>query len=314
MEENGKEISVIIPVYKAQECLPELYKRLIQSLEQFTKSFEIIFIEDCGGDLSWEIIKSIGNDDPRVKGIQFSRNFGQHPGIFAGLDLCDGEWVVIMDCDLQERPEDIEKLYQRAKEGYDIVLTSRKNRQHGMMKIFWAKVFYWLYEFFTDTTVDGSLGSFSLLSKKVVHVLRQIKEQSRSHSSLVYFKWLGFRTSCIEVDHAARFAGGSSYSMSRLFKLGINSIIAYSNKPLRISIWFGFVIATAAILFACNLVLKYIMQGIGVEGWTTVVVSIWLLAGLGFINMGIMGLYIGKIFEETKERPIYVIGESINIK
>lgn len=314
MEDRGVEISVVIPVYKAQECLQELYIRLTKSLEELTSSFEIILIEDCGGDLSWEIIKSIGNRDSRVKGIQFSRNFGQHSGISAGLDLSVGEWVVIMDCDLQERPEDIGKLYQRAKEGYDIVLTSRKNRKHGRMKIFWAKVYYWLYEYFTDTAVDGSLGNFTMLSKKVVHTLRTIKEQSRSYATLVYFKWLGFHTTCIEIEHEARFAGKSSYSMLRLMKMGINSIVAYSNKPLRMSIWFGFSIALAAILFACYLVLRYIMQGIGVEGWTTVVVSIWLLAGLGFINMGIMGLYIGKIYEETKERPIYVIGESVNVK
>jgi len=304
---NPIHISVVTPVYGCSTSLESLYKRLLTTLSQITENFEIIMVNDASPDDAWETIKSLSSQDSRVKGINFSRNFGQHRAITAGLDYANGDWVVVMDCDLQDQPEEITKLYHKAQEGYDIVFGRRINRQDNIFKKLSSKIFYKIFDYFTETSTDESIANFSIISQKVLHAIKQYKEQNRSYA--LFVNLLGFKRINIEIEHAQREEGKSSYTLSKLINLAIDGIVSQSNKPLKLSIKFGFIISFSAFLYAIWLTIRYLVYGINVEGWTSVMVSIYLISGLLFLNLGFIGLYIGKIFDETKNRPLYIIDD-----
>jgi dolichol-phosphate mannosyltransferase len=298
-------ISVVIPVYKAEDFLHELYQRLKDSLEKISKDFEIILVEDCGGDASWTIIKELVQQDPRVKGIQFSRNFGQHYGITAGLDYCDGDWVVVMDCDLQDRPEEIPRLYLKAREGYEIVLARRSKRKHSSLKRLTSWLFYKTFNYIADLNYDPQVGNFRIISRKVVINFRFIREQLRFFGGLV--DWMGFPTTSIEVEHDKRLFGKSTYTFTKLWKLAMDTILAYSDKPLRLSVKFGFLISFTAFICGFCIILHSLIYGSMVSGWASLIVSLYFLSGLIIVNLGIIGIYLGKAFDEAKKRPLYII-------
>jgi len=299
------QISVIIPVYKAENCLDELYLRLKSTLEVMTPDFEIVLIEDCGGDNSWQIIERLATSDPRVRGIQFSRNFGQHYGITAGLDFCHGDWVVVMDCDLQDRPEEIPRLYAKTQEGYDVVLARRGIRRDPPLKRITSWLFYKIFSYLTDIKYDGNSGNFRILSRKVVENFRHMREQLRFFGGLV--QWMGFPTASIEVEHAVRFEGKSTYSFSRLWKLASEIIIAYSDKPLRLAIRLGFVMAFISFCYGTYILGHALLYGSPVPGWNSLIVSLYFIGGIIISILGIIGIYLGKTFDESKKRPLYII-------
>lgn len=298
-------ISVVIPVYKAENCLDELYARLITSLTKISEDFEIILIEDCGDDGSWQKIENLSKQDARVKGIQFSRNFGQHYGITAGIDICQGDWTVVMDCDLQDRPEEIPQLYKKASEGFDIVLARRGKRSDSLAKRVTSAAFYKFFSYLADIKYDGQIGNFRIISKKVVINLRSFKEQLRFFGGLV--TWMGFSTGFIDVKHDERFEGNSSYSFKKLWKLAGDTIIAYSDKPLRLAIRLGFLISTFSFIYGVYTVFQFLMHGSPIAGWSSVIVSLYLLGGIIISLLGVIGIYLGKTFDETKRRPLYII-------
>jgi glycosyltransferase involved in cell wall biosynthesis len=301
-------ISVVIPVYKADDCLIELYRRIKSSLGLITRNYEIILVEDCGGDNSWPIIKELSKKDPRVKGIQFSRNFGQHYGITAGLDYSNGRWVIVMDCDLQDRPEEIPRLYNKAKEGYDIVVAKRKNRKHAIMNRFASYLFYKVFSFLTDINYDGEVGNFRIISRKVTSTFCGMREQLRFFGG--HISWMGFKTASIEVEHSKRHSGSSSYSYSKLFKLAFDTIIAFSDKPLRISVRLGFLISTFSFFWGSYIFYNAITKGSNVLGWSSLMVSIFFIGGIIITNLGVIGIYLGKIYEEAKNRPLYIVNST----
>ncbi len=305
-------ISIVTPVYKAEDCLNELYLRLKSSLETITTDFEIIMVEDCGGDNSWEIIKELVRQDARVKGIQFSRNFGQHYGITAGLDHCRGDWVVVMDCDLQDQPEEITRLYYKAQEGYDIVLARRVDRQDSFGKKLSSYFYYKVLEHLTEGKHDHTIANFGIYSHQVIQKFSQFKERDRLFPLIV--KILGFNTTTIDVEHAKRFAGKTSYSLYKQIVLAIDGIVSQSHKLLTYSIKVGFIFAVSALGYALYLAVRYVMWQVPIEGWTSIMVSIYFLFGLLFVNLGIMGLYIGKVFDESKQRPLYIIKHTTGFK
>lgn len=298
-------LSVVVPVYKAEDCLDELYNRLRAALAVISEDFEILLIEDCGGDRSWEVIERLSQADVRVKGVQFSRNFGQHYGITAGLDLCDGDWVVIMDCDLQDRPEEIPKLYHKAQEGYDVVLANRGVRNHPLLKRAVSWVFYRVFSWLSEIPNDGNAGNFRIISRKVVKQYRLVRENLRFFGGII--NWLGFPTATVDVVHDERFAGESSYNFRKLIKLATETIIAHSDKPLRLSIKFGFVMAFFSLCFGIYIVCRSVFYGIPVLGWSSLIVSLYFIGGIIIAILGIIGIYLGKTFDETKKRPLYVI-------
>lgn len=301
-------ISIVIPVYKAEECLDELYLRLKNSIEKISKEFEIILVEDCGGDNSWEIIKCLAKTDARVRGMQFSRNFGQHYGITAGLDICQGNWVVVMDCDLQDRPEEIPRLYAKAQEGFDVVLARRGRRSDSLRKRFTSWLFYKIFNYLADMDYDGETGNFRIISRNVVISFRQMREQLRFFGGLV--AWMGYPTASIDVQHDERFSGQTSYTFRKLWKLASETIIAYSDKPLRLSIRFGFAISIISFIYGGYIVYRSLFQNIPVQGWSSVIVSLYFLGGIIISTLGIVGIYLGKAFDEMKQRPLYIIGST----
>lgn len=302
-------ISIIIPVYNAEDCIEELYRRLGASLETITSDYEIIMVEDCGEDQSWEMIEKMAQQDERVKAIQFSRNFGQHSGITAGLDYCDGDWVVVMDCDLQDRPEEIPRLYNKAQEGYDVVLARRGKRNDSPLKRLSSWLFYKIFNYFTDMNYNEQVGNFRIISRKVVLNFRMLGEQHHFFGALV--NWLGFPTTSIDVQHGKRFAGESSYDFCKLCKLAINAIISYSYKPLRISVNLGLLLSFASFFYGIYIVIRAILFGTPILGWSSLMVSIYFIGGFIIFNLGIIGVYIGKNLDESKRRPLYVIRRKI---
>lgn len=298
-------ISVVIPVYKAEKCLDELYARLNVSLSNISKFYEIILVEDCGGDHSWEKITEISQKDARVKGIQFSRNFGQHYGITAGLDVACGDWVVVMDCDLQDAPEEIPRLYAKAQEGFDIVLASRTNRQDGFWKKATSTVFYKVFSYLADTPYDGSHGNFRIMSKAVVENFKAMREQLRFFGGLV--QWMGFPTTSLEVIHHERLEGRSSYTYKKLIKLATDTIIAFSDKPLRVAIKFGFLMSFASFGYGLYIFTRAFYHGSSVEGWSSLIVSIYFIGGIIISMLGVIGIYLGKAFDQMKNRPLYIV-------
>ncbi len=302
-------ISVVSPVYGCCGSLRELYERLNQSLSSISEDFEIVFVNDASPDNSWDVIKELVQQDSRVKGINLSRNFGQHKAIAAGIHHAQGDWVVVMDCDLQDQPEEIIKLYNKAQEGYDAVFGQRIGRQDSRKKRWASRAFIAVYDYLSDSKTDPTIGNFSIISRKVVEGLKQFKEQHHAYTFFVI--WLGFKRTYVEIEHAKREVGTSSYNFKRLIQLAMDNIVSQSNKLLRMSIKFGFGLASFSALYAIYLVIKYFVTDEIVPGWTSVMVSIYFIGGLLFANLGLIGLYIGKIFDETKGRPLYVIDEII---
>ena len=310
MSERAVTISVVIPVYQAEACLHELHERLTSVLRTLGPDYEIVLVEDRGQDRSWEVIREIAGKDPRVKAARLSRNFGQHHAIAAGLDMCKGEWVVIMDCDLQDRPEEIPRLYEKALSGHDIVLARRAERQDGVVKRLFSKTFYAVLSYLTETRMDPSIGSFRIMSRKVVRELSKMHEQTRFFGGLV--NWLGFSSTTVDVEHAPRMHGKTSYNLKKLVRLAVGAILAFSDKPLRLAVQLGFLISFLSMCFGVYAVITKLMHPSVQLGWTSLIVSIYFMGGLVIGVIGICGLYIGKIFEEVKRRPLYVIDEKIN--
>ena len=308
MSHSLPHISVVIPVYKAERCLDELYGRLKVALESVTPSFEIVLVEDCGGDNSWQVIERLAAADSRVRGIQFSRNFGQHYGITAGIDHCNGDWVVVMDCDLQDRPEEIPHLYAKAQEGSDIVLARRGVRQDPVLKRAPSWLLYKLFSYLADIEYDGETGNFRIMSRKVTESFCQMREQLRFFGGLV--QWVGFPTASIEVEHAERFEGNSTYTFAKLWKLAAESIIAYSDKPLRLAVRFGFMMALFSFCYGLYILGHALFYGSPIPGWNSLIVSLYFIGGIIISILGIIGIYLGKTFDESKKRPLYIVRRS----
>jgi glycosyltransferase involved in cell wall biosynthesis len=309
MRSNPK-ISVISPVYGCGNCLNHLYARLINSLEQISPDFEIILVNDSSPDDSWEIVKELCGKDKRVIGINLSRNFGQHYAITAGLDQSRGDWVVVMDCDLQDRPEEIPALYQKAMEGYDVVFAQRIKRRDNIFKRATSKLFHKTLSFLTNTEIDASIANFGIFSSSVIKAVCSMREQLRWFPTFV--NWVGFKNTKIPVEHSKRDNGRSGYTFKKLIDLAFNVLVLNSNKPLKLVLMFGFLVSFASIAYALIVFIRYLMGDVVVLGWASLVISIWFLSGVIIFVMGIVGIYIGKIFDQIKERPLYIIKDRIN--
>jgi len=304
--------SIVSPVYRAEGIVEELVLRLTQSLSTVTDNFEIILVNDASPDNSWQKILEVAKKDSRVKGVNLSRNFGQHYAISAGLSLTKGEWVVVMDCDLQDVPEEIPNLYNKAIEGFDIVFAKRMYRIDNFFKKLSSTLFHLTFHFFSGIKTDKTIANFGIYNRKVIEEFNKMPERSRSFPSLI--SYLGFKTTAISVKHAPRFAGESSYTFAKLIQLSFDVTIANSNKPLKIAVELGFFLAAISFLLAVYNLVAYLAGFIQVPGFTTTIFSIWFVGGLLLAMLGIVGLYVGKIFDQVKGRPLYVISEKVNFE
>ena len=305
-------LSVITPVYLSMNSLIPLYEKVTETvscLSDFT-DYEIIMVEDCGGDDSWEVIEQLASKDPHVKGVTLSRNFGQHHAITAGLDLCNGDWVVVMDCDLQDDPSAIAKLWQKAKEGYEVVNVRRQKRKDSLVKRVRSRVYHAILDWLSGMSYDPQVANYRMMSRKVVDAYITMRESTRAMGLQIH--WLGFSTDSIEIPHSVRHEGKSSYTLKKLIALAFDVAVSYSNKPLYISIAFGLIISLTSLVISLWFFIRFYLWHIPVTGWTSLMVSIWFLSGVIMANMGILGIYIGKVYNETKSRPIYAIAKRVN--
>lgn len=307
MKLNNPHISVVIPVYNSESCLPELYSRLKETLEAITADFEIIMINDGSPGNDWDAILKLAETDKRVKGISFSRNFGQHYAITAGLDYSSGEWVVVMDCDLQDQPEEIGRFYQKALAGFDTVVGKRNNRQDSFTKKFFSKIFYRFFSYLTDTKQNGEIANYGIYHRNVINTVLSMRENLRFFPTMI--KWAGFKYTSIDIAHGLRKGGVTGYSFTKLCKLAFNVVIAFSDKPLRLTVKLGLTMSFISFVYALFIVIRALMGIKGIEGWASIFVSVWFISGLIIFILGIIGIYISRIFEEVKKRPIYVVRE-----
>ena len=303
-------ISIVSPVYGAEKIIPELVRRIVLAVTKITDDYEIILVEDCGTDNSWQAIEKEACNNPKIKGYKLSRNFGQHYAITAGLDQANGDWVVVMDCDLQDRPEEILNLYSKAQEGYEVVLAKRIERQDHFLKRLFSKLFYRTLGYLTGSKIDESIANFGIYKRNVVDAIISLRESIRFFPTMV--RWVGFSSTSIPVQHAEREEGSSSYNFKRLINLGLDIILAYSDKPIRLLIKSGIVISILSFVFAVIFFIEWMGGSIKVLGYTSLIISIWFFSGLILMTLGLVGLYVGKIFEGVKNRPIYIINKKIN--
>lgn len=304
-------ISVVSPVYKAPKILPELLARLEFSLSEITESFEVILVDDGCPCYSWSVIEELAQKYSFVKGLKLSRNFGQHYAITAGLDHAKGEWVVVMDCDLQDQPEEISKLYKEAQNGFDIVLAARENRKDNHVKKLFSKFFYWSLSYLSGAKYDHRVANFGIYYHKVITAINQFREPIRYFPGLV--QYVGFKSTTININHAFREEGKSSYSLNKLVKLALDVILAYSDKPLRIIIKLGLLISSMSFVYVSFSLWQWYNDMITVPGYTSLIASFWFLSGVLISILGVIGLYLGKTFEAVKSRPIYLISEFRNV-
>ena len=298
-------ISIVIPVYGCGDCLSELCSRLSSTLSSISHDYEIFLVNDASPDGAWELINQLSKEDERIKGINLSRNFGQHIAITAGLDLARGDWVVVMDCDLQHRPEEISRLYEKVMEGYDMAVGMRTLRNDSALKKLGSRVFYRVLAYLTDTKIDDRLTNFGIYSQKTVRAITALREQNRAFGLLAL--WVGFRRAEIGIEHASRPYGTSAYTLRRMMSLALDSILSHSDRPLRLTVKFGLFLSFFSFLYAIWILMRYFFWETPVAGWSSIIVSIYFTAGLLMGSVGVVGLYVGKIFSEVKGRPLYLI-------
>ncbi|NOU47048.1 MAG: glycosyltransferase family 2 protein [Bacteroidales bacterium] len=303
-------LTIVSPVYQAELILSELVDRIEVAVVKITNDFEIILVEDCSSDNSWDVIEQIALRNKRVKGIKLSRNFGQHYAITAGLDQSKGEWIVVMDCDLQDQPEEIINLFNKTKEGFDIVLARRIDRKDALAKRLFSKLFYQTLGYLTGSEQDEKVANFGIYRRSVIDAVIGMRESIRYFPTMI--KWVGFRSTKLNVDHDERFEGKSAYNLKRLFKLATDIILAYSDKPIRLLIKTGLFISGGSFIIAIVYFVKWLQGDISVLGYTSLIISVWLLSGFIIATLGVVGLYVGKTFEGVKNRPIYIIEKKVN--
>lgn len=303
-------ISVVSPVYRGEKMVAQLVQRIAASVRTITPDYEVILVNDASPDGSWPEIMKACRADIRVKGINLSRNFGQHAALSAGLANATGEWVVVMDCDLQDRPEEIPALYAKAQEGWDMVRARRVNKQFGFFKKLSSRLYHSIFDWLSGQKTDPAIGNFGIYSAAVVAEFNKMPEYSRTFESLL--NYLGFSSTCIDVEHAPRAEGKSSYSFSKLLSVSLNASISNTNKPLKMAVGLGIGMSVLSFCLALYNVIAKLVGIITIQGYTTPVFSIWFVGGLILLIVGITGLYIGKIFDQTKGRQVYIVKDKIN--
>lgn len=298
------DISIVSPVYNASLILPKLVQEIEKVMVEMEVTYEIILVDDRSPDNSWKIMQDLSVTNLNLKIFRLSRNFGQHPAIMAGLSKANGQWVVVMDCDLQDQPKEIKKLYDKARQGYDVVMAKRHYRKDGFFKKLSSKMFAMVFNYLSDTKLNHEVANFGIYKSKVIKEVLNMGDYIKSFPLFVYF--LGFESIAIPVEHANREEGNSNYSFSKLLDLAFNSIIAYSNKPLKIIINIGLSISMISFLLGIYYAIKYLNGNVLVAGYTSLIISIFFLSGIIISVIGVLGVYLGKVFEQTKNRPSFV--------
>lgn len=315
MQESSPEFSVVIPVCDEQENIPELHSRLKDVMETLCHKenlsgdcYEIIMVDDGSSDNSWPIIKGIHERDKRLKGISFSRNFGHHIAITAGLDCARGRAVILMDADLQDPPEEIPKLFEKFKEGYDVVYGIRRQRKDTFFKRISSSLFWWILRRFSGVDIPCGQTMLRILSRRLVDALKDMRERARFIHGMM--AWSGFNAQTVEVEHNPRMKGKSKYNMTRMFRLAFHAVTSFSTVPLRFATYMGLASSVISFLIGAYFLYKKIFWGIPVLGFAAIIVSIFFVGGIQLLVLGIFGEYIGRTYQEVQRRPLYLVKES----
>lgn len=305
------DVSVVSPVYGCEGCLEDLCDRLRATLEGMRLAFEVILVCDASPDASWQRIREIAARDARVVGLRLARNAGQHNAISAGLECAHGRHIVVMDCDLQDRPEEIPALYAKAREGYDLVFGQRIDRQDAWLKRFLSRAFYRALGYLTATQYDASTANFGVFSARAIAAVNALPERSRFFPLMV--RQAGFPAARIPIQHASRASGKTTYSFGRLLRLAIEIALSYSDKPLRLVAQAGVWLSLFSFVLAGWSVYRFLHGDVAVAGYTSIIASIWFLGGMTIFSVGVVGVYVGRTFNDVKRRPYYTVSETVNL-
>jgi dolichol-phosphate mannosyltransferase len=307
------ELSIVIPVYYSAAIFPTLYERLIATLEGFSGSFEIIAVVDGCTDTSAEVISGYNRRDPRVKLIEFSRNFGNQMAITAGLRNAKGDMVVVIDDDLEDPPEFIPELVKKAREGFDVVYAVRTRREISWLQHKIFKAYYRVFSKLSNFNVPEDVGDFCLMRRPVVDALNSMPESHRYVRGLR--SWAGFRQTGIGFDRQVRHSGQSGFTLARYSKFAFDAIFSFSHTPLFLSTYLGFAISLISFVLGIGFVIAKIMGFLpDVPGWASMVVIVLFSGGIQLLSIGVLGQYIGRIYDEVKKRPPYIVKRSLGLE
>jgi glycosyltransferase involved in cell wall biosynthesis len=298
------EISVVIAVYGCAGCLRRLHERITATLVPMGVPYEIVFVDDRSPDGAWETLVELAHVDPTVRLVRLSRNWGQHAAVTAGLTASRGRWTVVMDCDLQDPPEEIPRLYETAKQGFEIVLTRRDARKQALHRRIAARAYFRMREKFLGIEMDSEYSMLSMISRKVVDAFLTLGDRDRQYMLILH--WLGFRRIVLDIEHAERHEGSSSYTFRMLLRVALDGMFFQTTTLLRWIIYAGFSVALSGLLLSVYLMYRYFVTD-PLPGWTSVAVLVLLLSGSILVALGVTGLYVGKIFEQVKGRPLFVV-------
>jgi dolichol-phosphate mannosyltransferase len=306
-------VSLVVPVYNEQETLPTFYQRATAVLESLQDPYEIIFVDDGSSDGSFDMLRALAEKDRHVRVVSFSRNFGHQTAVTAGLHYARGKAVAVIDADLQDPPEFLPQMLEKWREGYQVVYAVRKTRKEHWLKRTAYRAFYRLLRSLAYVDMPLDAGDFAVMDRRVVDELNAMPERNRFVRGIR--AWVGFKQIGLEYDRAERFAGESKYSLRKLFKLAYDGVISYSFVPLRLATHLGFAISGVAFALILYLVGLRIVYGEKIiAGWTSTVVVVLFLGGVQLLSLGILGEYVGRIFDEVKRRPLYVVRETVGFE
>lgn len=303
------DISIVVPVYGCPGALPELHRRLTATLGEMGVSYRIVLVDDRCPLGSWATVRELAEADPHVLGIHLARNFGQSRAITAGLDRANCRWAVVMDCDCQDPPEKIPELYAKAQEGYDVVFARRMGRKDSRITLALSKSYYRVFSWLAETTVDPTVGNFSIVSKRALDAYLSMREQGRDYS--LFMTWIGFEQAYVDIEAEERFEGKSSYTFGKKITLAIETITSHSIKPLTLAVKFGFTMAVLAFLVLVTLVIHHFVDSNVPMGWPSTVASVFFVGGMIVAVMGVVGIYVGNTFAESRHRPLYLVQEEV---
>lgn len=302
-------ISVIVPIYNEEQVIPELYRRLTRVMDDIGEPWEMVCINDGSQDRSAQLLLELHLADPRIKLVNFSRNFGHQIAITAGMDYVQGEAVVIIDADLQDPPELISQMVEKWRAGYEVVYAVRAERRgESFFKLWTARLFYRLLRRITEVDIPLDAGDFRLMDRKVVLSMRQLRESHRFMRGLS--SWVGFRQIGVEYERAERYAGETKYPLRKMVRLTIDAITSFSYLPLRLGTYFGFFLALLSLLGILVTIALRLSGNNAFYGQATTLVSVLFLGGIQLIFLGVLGEYLGRIYDEVKERPLYIVSQA----
>ena len=304
-------ISVVVPVYKSKDILPFFIESLSNTMIQISQNYEVIFVDDGCPEDSWNVLQNLSKESIKIKTVKLSRNFGQNNAINAGLSFATGELIVVMDCDLQDKPSEILNFYKKILEGYELVVGKVKDRKIGFFRKLESKIFYKCFNLLTGIKASSGVGNFGIYSRNVIESYLQLNEENKSFGACII--WIGFSRYELEIESDKRFSGKSSYTLTKKIKLAVSTIISFSDRFLIIIISVGVFITFISFLFLILKLFSLWFYSKPLSGWTSLILSIYFSLGIIISSIGVVGFYIGKIFSQVKKRPNFIVSKKNNL-